>query len=155
MLARASDARAFCYTFSMITKIQYILIYLSSLIPAFLLDMVWLGFISPDLYQSQIGHLFAENINWMVGLSFYLMFPIGLIIFVIIPALHKRSLKKALLYGALFGFFCYMTYDLTNWATLKDWPALISFIDMAWGTFLAMTVSGITYIVSSKYIVKT
>jgi uncharacterized membrane protein len=85
--------------------------------------------------------------NWSVAIIFYLLFIIGLIIFAISPAIRNNSWAYALLYGALFGFFTYMTFDLTSWAVLKDWPWKIVIIDILWGIFLSSSVSVITYFI--------
>jgi uncharacterized membrane protein len=105
------------------------------------IDMVWLGFIAKDLYRKHIGHLLADNVNWVAALVFYALFIIGIFIFAIVPAVEKGSVQTAILMGALFGFFTYATYDLTNLATLKDWPTAIVFIDIIWGVVLTGIVS--------------
>lgn len=138
----------------MITTMQYALMYLVSVPVFFAIDMLWLGFIAPGFYKSQIGHLMAGTVNWPIGILFYLVFLIGLLIFAIVPAVEARSWTYALLFGALFGFFTYATYDLTNWATLKDWPALVSIVDMLWGTFLSGAVATASYFIIASYIVK-
>lgn len=90
------------------------------------------------------------NINWPAALIFYALFIIGLIIFVISPAVEKKSLTHALIFGGLFGFFTYATYDLTNLATLKNWPLSLTIVDMIWGSVLAASVSVITFLIASK-----
>jgi uncharacterized membrane protein len=114
--------------------------------------MLWLGLIAPSFYKAQIGHLMTDTIRWPVAIAFYLIFLVGLLIFVLMPALEARSFVHAVVYGALFGFFTYATYDLTNWATLRDWPMLVSIVDIAWGTVLTGAVSGITYSLVFTYI---
>jgi uncharacterized membrane protein len=81
---------------------------------------------------------------------FYLLFITGLVIFVISPAVEKHSWVHALLFGALFGLITYATYDLTNLATMKDWPLLVTVVDLIWGTVLAASISGITYFIAGK-----
>jgi uncharacterized membrane protein len=83
----------------------------------------------------------SETVNWKAALIFYLLFIVGILIFVVFPSLEKGSWTRAILYGALFGFFTYATYDLTNLATLKNWPLVIVFIDIIWGMFLSAVVS--------------
>lgn len=90
------------------------------------------------------------NINWPVAIIFYLLFIIGLVIFAIAPAIEKKSLASAVLMGGLFGFFTYATYDLTNLATLKNWPLTVSIVDIIWGTILAASVSTVTYLIVDK-----
>jgi len=113
------------------------------------IDLVWLGFVAKDLYRRQLGSLLSENVNWVAAIIFYLLFVAGVFLFAIAPAIEKQSLSHAILYGALFGFFTYATYDLTNLATLKDWPVKIVFIDIVWGMVLTGAVS-----TSGFYIVK-
>ncbi|MBP9668920.1 MAG: DUF2177 family protein [Candidatus Pacebacteria bacterium] len=135
----------------MTSLLQFAWVYLLSVPVFFAIDMVWLGFVARTFYKDQIGHLLAPTVNWPVAISFYLIFLVGLSFFVIVPALAEKNFMKALLYGALFGFFTYATYDLTNWSTLRDWPALVSIVDMLWGTVLSAAVASITYILASYF----
>jgi uncharacterized membrane protein len=121
-----------------------------ALLVFFGIDMVWLVLVAKKFYQDHIGFLMKPDINWPAAIIFYLLFIIGLVIFVISPAIEKRSWVHALLYGALFGLITYATYDLTNLATLKDWPMLVTVVDLIWGTVLASSVSLITYFIASK-----
>ena len=107
----------------------------------FAIDMLWLGLIAKGLYQKILGHLLAEQVNWTAAGIFYLLFIVGIFVFAIMPAVEKESFRYALIYGALFGFFTYATYDLTNLATLKDWPLKIVLIDIVWGAALTASVS--------------
>lgn len=97
------------------------------------LDALWLGVIAKSWYQQGIGHLMAANPRFMVGALFYALFAVGLVIFVAVPGGQTGTWQSTLLRGTLFGFFTYATYDLTNLATLKDWPIGLSLLDMAWG----------------------
>lgn len=106
----------------------------------FAIDLLWLGLVARDVYARFLGHLLAEEVNWLAALIFYLLFIAGIFIFAIIPGLTRESAVHALVLGALFGFFTYATYDLTNLATLKDWPLGIVFIDIAWGVVLTGSV---------------
>jgi uncharacterized membrane protein len=121
-----------------------------ALLVFFGIDMVWLVLVAKKFYQEHIGFLMKPDINWPAAIIFYLLFIIGLVIFVISPAIEKRSWVHALLYGALFGLITYATYDLTNLATLKDWPLLVTVVDLIWGTVLASSVSLVTYFIASK-----
>lgn len=112
------------------------------------LDGVWLGFISKDLYRQQLGYLMAKNVNWTAAVIFYLLFIAGLVFFVIQPAMKLHSWQYALGAGALFGLVTYATYDLTNLAVVKQWPLLITIVDLAWGTTLSMLVSTITFFIA-------
>jgi uncharacterized membrane protein len=108
------------------------------------IDMIWLGLIARRLYVHYMGHLLRTPPNWPVAFLFYGLFVLGLLIFCISPAIQKQSVPHALKMGALYGFFTYMTYDLTNWAVLKEWPSGIVWIDILWGTILAMSVAGLS-----------
>ena len=105
-------------------------IYLVTTVVFFLVDIVWLGFISKNLYSKYLGHLMAPRVNWIAALIFYALFIVGLMFFVINPALAKKSLSYAIVAGGLFGLIVYSTYDLTNLATIKDWPLNITIIDI-------------------------
>ena len=117
----------------------------------FIIDMTWLGLIAKNLYRNQIGFLMTPNINWIAAIIFYLLFLIGLVFFVISPAVYNGSWSQALLWGFLFGFIAYATYDLTNLAIVKDWPLLITVVDMVWGGVLAALVSVVTYFVAITF----
>ena len=120
-------------------------------LPVFLaIDMVWLIFIAKNFYAKQIGYLMAKNPNLLAAFIFYLIFIAGLIFFVITPALDKKLWTQALLAGAFFGLVTYATYDLTNLATIKDWPLIITIVDLIWGMVLSAAVSVITYLIAHK-----
>lgn len=125
-------------------------VYLISLPIFMFLDMMWVGLIAKNFYSNQIGFLMSPRINWIAVISFYLIFLAGLALFVIGPALEKNSLMHALLFGALFGLICYATYDLTNLATLKDWPLKMVIVDLVWGSALCATVSSLSYLIYRK-----
>lgn len=120
-------------------------------LPVFLaIDMLWLGVVAKNFYQAQIGGLMKPDVNWTAAIIFYLIFITGLVVFVITPSVEKSSWTHALLFGALFGLVCYATYDLTNLAVAKDWPLLVTIVDLAWGAALAASVSVITYFIAGK-----
>ncbi len=100
------------------------------------IDLVWLGFIGKNFYNAQIGFLLKENPNWPAAALFYGLYVIGVVVFVAAPALSADSAFYALGYGALFGLITYATYDMTNLATLKDWPLKITVVDLIWGSTL-------------------
>ena len=118
----------------------------------FAVDMVWLGLVAKTFYRKHIGHLMAGRLNWPAALIFYFLFIAGIIIFAVLPAVEKGSFGRAVLLGALFGLFTYATYDLTNLATLKDWPLIVTVADIAWGMVLTATVSGAGYWIAVKLI---
>jgi uncharacterized membrane protein len=116
----------------------------------FAADMVWLGVAAKNFYAKQIGFLMTPKINWAAAILFYLLFLAGLVVFVIATAVEKGSWVRALMFGALFGLVTYATYDLTNLATLKDWPLALTVVDLIWGMVLAGSVSIATYLIASK-----
>jgi uncharacterized membrane protein len=117
--------------------------YLAAALVFLVIDIVWLAVISPKLYRAQIGHLMAERVNFTAAGLFYLIFVGALLFFVINPAIDRGSVWQAVWTGAFLGLAMYATYDLTNMATLKSWPPLITAIDLAWGTFITAATSGI------------
>ena len=131
--------------------LKYFAIYCSFLITMLVIDLVWLLAIAKSLYRDEMGDLMATEPKLIAGLAFYLLYALGAIIFVVIPALSKQSLIYALQYGALFGLFCYMTYDLTNLAVIRDFPTRLAFIDIAWGSFVTAIVSGFAYWVVNRF----
>lgn len=108
-------------------------------------DLLWLGLIAREFYNRQLGSLRSSSTNWAAAGAFYLIFNLGLLLFAVNPAVERGAVSLALARGALYGFFTYATYDLTNLATLKDWPIMMSLVDILWGTVLCATVSGITF----------
>ena len=123
----------------------YVIAYVTTAITFFVLDFIWLGFVAKGFYQQEIGGLLLEKFNAAAAVGFYLVFVVGVIIFAVAPALQAGSWKSALLYGALFGFFTYATYDMTNLATLKGWSPTVALVDVAWGTFLTGTSALVGY----------
>jgi uncharacterized membrane protein len=123
----------------------YIKLYLATLVAFFAIDMIWLGFVARTFYQKHLGFLLAPTTNWFAALVFYLLFILGILVFVVVPGLADNSLKTTLLRAALFGLITYATYDLTNLATVKNWPVLITVVDLAWGTVLSVAVSFVSF----------
>lgn len=116
----------------------------------FVIDMIWLGLVAKDFYRNQIGSLMKPEVNWTAAIIFYLIFLAGLVVFVITPAIENASWKHAMVYGAFFGFVCYATYDLTNLAVAKDWPLVVTLVDLVWGAVLAASVSIATYFIAMR-----
>jgi uncharacterized membrane protein len=131
---------------------MFIKLFLISLPVFFAIDMIWLVLIAKNFYQKHIGILMRPDLNWYAAGIFYLLFIAGLITFVISPAIEKHSSVHALVFGALFGLVTYATYDLTNLATLKDWPVIVTIADLAWGMILSSSVSVIVYFVAVKFV---
>jgi uncharacterized membrane protein len=123
-------------------------LYAISLPIFFIIDMIWLGFIASNFYRERLGSLM--EINWPAAILFYFVFLLGLIFFAVYPQLDK-GWQMVMLYGGLFGFFTYATYDLTNLSTLKDWPLDLVIVDIIWGTFLGASVAVVTYLIYSAF----
>lgn len=120
-------------------------------LPVFLtIDALWLGIVARNFYSKHIGFLLKTNIDWVSALLFYFIFIAGLIVFVIMPGLAKGSLVNTLLLGALFGLVTYATYDLTNQATIKDWPLIVTLADLMWGMAVSVLTAGVTFIIVKK-----
>jgi len=124
----------------MTTK-QMLMIYLITLAVFFLIDMIWLGVVAKGFYRRYLGTMLSPKVNWAAAILFYLLFIVGLLVFVIKPALISGEPLKALFLGALFGLISYATYDLSNLATLKDWPLIVTIVDLIWGSVLGGAVS--------------
>lgn len=129
---------------------MFIKLFIIALPVFFVIDMIWLVLVAKNFYRSQIGFLMAPEIKWYAAIIFYLLFIAALIIFVISPAIEKSSWTHALLFGAFFGLVTYATYDLTNLSTIKDWPILVTIVDLIWGMVLSASVSVITYLIAVK-----
>lgn len=113
-------------------------------------DLIWLGIIAQPLYDHFIGDLMRESPNWYGAIVFYVLFVIGLIYFALAEALEKKSMKIAAQKGAAYGFFTYMTFELTNYAVLDEWPLGLVPIDIAWGIVLATSVSTVSFKILNK-----
>jgi uncharacterized membrane protein len=125
--------------------------YLTALAVFVLADMVWLGKMASRLYRPTLGDIALSGVNLVPAVAFYILYPIGLVIFAIFPALKGGNITMALSYGALFGFFTYATYDLTNQATLRNWTLQLTLIDVLWGVALAATAATSGYLIASKF----
>ena len=119
----------------------YLKLYLATLIAFFAIDMIWLGLVARTFYRKYLGFLLAPSTNWLAAIIFYLLFIVGILVFVVLPGLENNSLKTTLMRAALFGLVSYATYDLTNLATVKNWPMIVSIVDIAWGIVLSVLVS--------------
>jgi uncharacterized membrane protein len=114
-------------------------------------DLAWLGLMVPRFYRPTLGDIASSGINLPPAILFYVLYPIGLFIFAVGPALKSGSPGTALVYGALFGFFTYATYDLTNHATLRNWTVSLTVVDVAWGTCLAGAAAVAGFWAASKF----
>lgn len=125
-------------------------LYFSAFIVFLGIDAIWLTKVAPTFYKSNIGHLMAEKPNFFAAGLFYILNIFGILVFAVVPSLNNSSAKSAVLLGALYGLVTYATYDLTNYATLKDWPLKVVLVDITWGIVLSATVSIISYYIGTK-----
>lgn len=132
----------------------YLYTFLATLLTTAVLDAIWLGLVTPAFYKKHIGFIMADKPNWLAASAFYLIFVLGLTVFVVYPGWKNvDSIVKVGLLGALFGLVAYATYDLTNQATLKNWPAIVTVVDMVWGMALAGAAS-VVAVLLSRWLVK-
>jgi uncharacterized membrane protein len=131
--------------------LKYIVAYVATGLAFALIDSVWLRSMYTRLYQPEIGELlYRGGVRMGPAIAFYLLYILGMMVFAVGPALKAGEWQTALVQGALFGFFCYMTYDLTNYATLKIWSTKVTVLDIIWGAFLTGSASLVGYWLTSK-----
>jgi uncharacterized membrane protein len=111
------------------------------------LDAIWLVIVANKFYKSQLGSMLRPKPNFVPAVIFYLLYILGIVIFALDPALGQHSFSYALGHGALLGLIMYATYDLTNLSTLKKWPAKITYVDLAWGTYATAFTTVIAFLV--------
>ncbi len=126
----------------------YLKLYALTVPVFFIIDLVWLGVVARGFYQKNLKFILSPNVNWTAAIIFYLMYIVGILIFAVVPGVAKDSLRHAALWGALFGFFTYATYDLTNLALLKDWPLNIVIVDILWGMVLCTIVATLSFYIA-------
>jgi uncharacterized membrane protein len=121
-------------------KMKTAKLYITSVLIFLTLDGIWLGLITPSFYQEQLGSIINLNLNPVAAGIFYMIFQAGLLYFAILPGLEINNWKEGAKRGAFLGGLCYATYDLTNWATIENWPILVVVVDLLWG----MIITGVT-----------
>ncbi len=119
--------------------------YLLSVPIIFAFDLFWLGIFAKEFYIKMMSPLVQIKFYWPAVVLFYLLYFVGIFIFALLPGIEANSLTKTLTLAAMFGFFCYMTYDITNLATLKNWPIKLVVIDILWGTTLSTLTAFVAY----------
>jgi uncharacterized membrane protein len=122
-------------------------LYLLTVPVFFAVDLLWLGVLARDFYKDQLGYILAPEVYWPAAILFYLLFIGGILYFAVAPALARGSVWRAVLNGLLFGFFTYMTYELTNLATLPGWPLKVVVMDSLWGMTLCASVAALSYLI--------
>lgn len=120
---------------------KLVISYFLTTVVFFLIDMTWLGFVAKNFYREHLGSFLSDQVNWIAAVVFYLIYIVGIFIFAILPGVQEQSARHAFCLGAALGLLCYATYDLTNLATLNDWPIKVVVVDMAWGAILTGVVA--------------
>jgi uncharacterized membrane protein len=128
--------------------IFYLKLYLVTIPIFFAIDLLWLGVLAKEFYRSQLGFILSPQVNWAAAIVFYLLYIAGILIFAVRPAINANSWQQAAIFGALFGLFTYGTYDLTNLATIDNWPIVVVAVDMVWGICLCTLVSILSFAAS-------
>ncbi|MCG3164734.1 MAG: hypothetical protein POELPBGB_00493 [Bacteroidia bacterium] len=130
---------------------KYFILFGITTIVFFSIDILWLGVIAKNFYREKLGFILSNEVNWAAAIVFYLIYIAGILYLAVVPALLEAEWEKALLNGAILGFLCYATYDLTNMATIARWPLQIVIIDIVWGTVLTGSVSVLSYLLAEKF----
>jgi uncharacterized membrane protein len=121
--------------------VYYLKLYFASLVVFFAVDMVWLGLVARSFYKKSLGYIMAPAVNWIPAIIFYLLFIVGILVFVVLPGVKEGSLQNTIFRAVLFGLITYATYDLTNLATINQWPLAVTLVDLVWGMVLSTIVS--------------
>jgi uncharacterized membrane protein len=109
-------------------------------------DFLWLSYASSAFYRPKLGELLSDSPNLTIAAVFYLVYAIGIVVFAVLPATAARSASMAIGLGALLGLVAYGTYDITNLATIRGWPASVSVVDLAWGVFVTSLAAASGYL---------
>jgi uncharacterized membrane protein len=128
--------------------LKYVVAYAGAAGVFLVIDLLWLGLVAKAFYRNHLGALLTDQVNVAAAIGFYLIYIAGIVVFAISPAFGSGSWRTAALYGALFGFFAYATYDLTNLATLRDWPVAVALVDLAWGTVLTGLTATVAFLLT-------
>jgi uncharacterized membrane protein len=123
----------------------YVKLYLLTIPIFFLFDMIWLGYIAQGFYRQNLSFILSKDVNWIAAIAFYLIYIVGILFFAVVPAIERDSLARAIVWGGLFGFFTYATYDLTNMALIKGWPFKVVVVDILWGIVLCASVAALSF----------
>ncbi len=132
--------------------VKWIVIFLVTFIIFMIIDFLWLSIFAKKIYHKHLGYIMAKKQNMLATVIFYAVFIIGLLFFVINPAIIRQSVVMALFAGSFYGLITYGTYNLTNFATIKNWPITITIIDLTWGIFLCGLISLISYLLFVNYL---
>jgi len=124
----------------------FFLAWLAIIVVFLVIDAIWLGLVAKSFYRRHLGDLMLEQPKLHIAAVFYMVYAVAILVLASMPAAQTGSLIQALMLGALLGFTAYGTYDITNMATLKNWPTTMSVVDMIWGTCLTAITSAAGYI---------
>ena len=127
-------------------------LFLVSFITFLVLDAIWLGLVARGFYSKHLSLYLTDNVIWSSALIFYVIFNIGLLIFVILPSIDKNSYMTLVVYSLLYGLVTFATYDLTNLATIKDWPIIVSVVDMLYGMCVAFSSASVAFYANKYFI---
>jgi uncharacterized membrane protein len=133
------------------SKMSTLKMYVVCLLIFCAIDFLWVGIVAKQWYNKELGHLLVDSIRFAPVIGFYALYAAAILIFAVYPSLKLDSWQYALFYGALLGLVSYAAYDLTNLATIKNWPTLLALSDMLWGTFVTAATSVILFVLSSKF----
>lgn len=128
------------------TPIAFLRAYAATAVAMFALDMLWLGVVAKGLYAREIGTLLRPDVRWGAALLFYALYIAGIVVFVVVPAVERRSLARVIALGAFFGLVAYATFDLTSLALIRDFTVRITVIDLAWGAVLTAAAASAGYL---------
>lgn len=131
---------------------QTVFLYLITTIIFFAIDMLWLGFVARSFYREKLDFVFTGEVNWIAAGVFYLLYIAGILYFAVHPSLKDMQWQTALVNGAILGGLCYATYDLTNMATIKQWPLIVVVVDIAWGIVLTGSVALLSHLAAAKWL---
>jgi uncharacterized membrane protein len=129
-----------------------LVLYFSTLAVCLGIDLTWLGLMNSRFYKPQLSGLMSDKINWLPAILFYILYIIGLLVLVVLPSVDRNSWMRAMVLGGLFGMVAYATYDLSNLATIKNWPVVLTIVDIIWGTALSSILATISYFIAKKLI---
>lgn len=125
--------------------------YAAALLFLLVADLIWLGLLMPQQYQVWIGPLMREQALLLPAAAFYLLYPVGVVVFAVLPALERQDWKHSAALGALLGLLAYGTYDLSNLATLQGWPLQLTLVDMLWGTVLSAAAASAAFLAARAW----
>ena len=131
------------------SAVRILVLYAGTLLVFFAIDLIWLTVMSKRFYAVQLSGLMSDKVQWLPAILFYLLFIAGLIILAVLPGIEAGSWLKACALGGLLGMIAYATYDLTNLSTLKNWPLVVTVVDIVWGTVLASVVATASYFIGN------